>query len=142
EASHSVRLVRRAEQLAEHPVGVRAAEGDHDDIAGPAKLDGDVKHPVVSRVSERGHGSTRNSRTRKDRAHVAAQQPGAPLRLVHGRDAELRQSVDDLERRALDVAYSYVLHGFTPWKCFEPRLSRNGSERAERRRPKSASINE
>src|SRR5690606_11670123 len=38
EAANAARLVRRAEQLAEHAVGVRAAERDDDDIAGLAEL--------------------------------------------------------------------------------------------------------
>src|SRR5690606_431842 len=95
-------------------------ERDHDDVAGPAELGGDMEHPVVAGMRERRHSGARDSGARINWAHVAAEKPGAPLCLVHGSNAELRQGVDDLERCALDVAYGYVPHGITPWKCLKP----------------------
>src|SRR5690606_13185930 len=52
ETSNAPRLVRRAEKLSEHAVGVRAAERDDDDVARLAKLDRHVQHPVVARMRE------------------------------------------------------------------------------------------
>ena len=59
EAADAVRAERRREQVAEHAVCVRAADGRHDDIAGMCELDRDVQHPVVAGMQQHGDARCR-----------------------------------------------------------------------------------
>src|SRR5690606_21768932 len=109
ETADASRLVRRREQLAEHPVGIRRTQGDDDDIARPSELDSDVQHPVVTGVSQNRHRVPGHACAGVNRPHIRVQETGSALRFVNGGDAELCEGVDDLERSAVDVAYGYLL---------------------------------
>ncbi len=104
EPEHAARLERRREQVAEHAVGVRRADGDDHDVAGLRELDGDVQHPVVAGMQQHRDRAAADARARIDRPHVRLEQSRAALRLVHGSDSVLAQGLHDAGVGAIDVA--------------------------------------
>src|SRR5205807_8631584 len=73
--------------------------------------DRDVDHPVVTGWHADRDGASDNVRARVDRRDVCREEPSASLRLVHGRDAVLRERVDDRAVGPRRVADDYSRHG-------------------------------
>ena len=91
QADDAVRARRLGQQLAEHAVGRFRRRRHHQDVARRADSIGGVDHQVVARRARDGDGAAGRFRRRIDRPHVRTHQAGAPLRFVHGGDAELAE---------------------------------------------------
>jgi hypothetical protein len=100
---HPARVQRGGEQFAEHAVGIVGGAADHQDVALSALFDGDMDHPVVTRLRQHGHRGAGNLRAGPDRPQVRFHQSGAAERLMYGRDAQRLEGADGVAVCALDV---------------------------------------
>ena len=62
-----------------------------------------MDHQVVAGLTRDGDGAAGCSGCRVDRPQIRTHQPGASLRFVDGRDAEIAERVDGVAIGALDV---------------------------------------
>ena len=85
---------RGCKQVAEIAVVTGTGRGEDENVAGLQLLDGDVEHPVVARRRADRHRRPGDPCAGVDRAHDAAEHPGARLRFVDGGDAGRREDGD------------------------------------------------
>ena len=98
-----MRARRAGEQIAEIAgVGGRRWRDDHD-VAGLQLFDRDMDHPIVAGRNRYRDGGGGEAGAGVDRPHVRGEQPDAPLRFMHGRDAAFGEAGDHVGRGALDV---------------------------------------
>src|SRR5690606_19161505 len=108
--AHTARLGAGGEEIAEVAVFARARRRDHQHVAFAALLDGRMDHVVVARRNGDRHRRRGDAGTRVDRSHVAGEETGAALRLMHRGDAASGKPVYDRQLCAFDVLDDNTVH--------------------------------